>query len=1424
MAYVETPRTDAGNSTYMPNGYGLDNISAENTFMSPSKREHDLVSQMRNGRGVSLKTPRSRVPFGDRRNLPVAPAQGEFTPLLKSVAKKNLQRSGKHNGVPETPAFLKRGYKGAGSPALPIKTPGTYSEDTGSSIGASDEATPVPQIASSSAQVTPLATLPKRNAEGVLTDQGNVFTLREQENIINKIEKENFGLKLKIHFLEESLRKSGPGFHEVALKENTDLKVDKVTMQKELSRARKTLERTEREVEVYQKQLQNAHDQTKRKHADKQMQEELESLKKEIARKDAELQDYLCDDVEQAAGKDAEIEKLKSDIDDLEIDNREKDRLLDDREDEIEGLKGQAERDAEELSKALQEAKSGEQRNVELEKERRTTTDQAAQLHQVNEELADARCHIEDLEKDIERSRMKADDAHEKLQEARQAKEKAEADIEELHDEMSNKSFSSKGLTRQLEEKIQRLQEEAAALRDKGSKSKQEAHKETDRLQDENNSLKQRLETIDQKCSTLTTQLQEVTENLERKAEEKELLHSRHDALTTESKSLQQDLTRSQAQVKKLERELEAERSHALENDQQLQAEAEDEIRQLSDEVNSLQRELDEKDSQQAAEQDLWESQRRALESDRDRSNEQRAGLQRTIDKLQEAEGTLSGREHKLQEAVESEKQRYESQEAGLKRDLEDLDADISDKRKQLADSRSELARVNEELRVSRRNESTLEEKIQGLEDEVNILQDSLDEEAAKAKDETATARREADSLKRQLQSAKQELKRAEAYSADARAELETYQGDLKAGNGSREQLDSRLRTVELELQKVRADRQSLQDRLAQNDLEMHDLRSLLEDVEAERDQIKTQLKHVDAQADLTFSRDQEKSELRKANLKLEAELSQIKEVRDALLEKNDAVEKEMEEEIQRASIEEVRLNDQIAELKRKVNASSGSKDRELTTARQRVRQLEDQIQELEDRAAHGQHSNHANTELSVFQKDLSAARKKEIEIVQRESAQREVIRDLKHKVTRLERQVHEAELAKLEIDSPKSSVGGSARRSEVAELRSQLSDAHQQLKDLRSKSRDTEKEFRRKLSEAERESQANIALADQEREQLEQELSTLRHDQESEQSKLVTAEKTISRLRSRIHGLESSLRDARNGTIGDRTMADERKDLHEMLKDAKLEAEDLQLQISTRESNLQSAATREEELRGHLQRVRNERTHQQKKSSALLTELDALQSRYEHAVENLSRQQKTWEAERKAMNSRVRFANTSISEHRDDKDVQELQLVVQAGEKRHASEINGMATQIGWLRWKLEREEDFRNCLKFEKSYLTTQIKMYEAWYVVPPPFTTPVLFLPSTAHWAFEMTYTFLLNSNKLDLALMKKNFGIDVKDFKPEPKRRPSLRTWAHMVVFTLRCKRYADEWREQKKVKVVLNKALEVARREQLRERIERAGRG
>ena len=180
MAYIETPRTDAGNATFMTNGHNLEDFSVENSFVAPSKGNDDLLHQMRKGRGLDLKTPRARNPLADRHNPPNVPRLGEFTPLLKSVRKNNFNKA---KGVPQTPAFLKDGFKGVDTPALPgIESSKIYGEETGSLVRDDDDGTPVPQVASSSAQSTPVA-LPNRDSGGVLTAEGNAMTLREQENV-----------------------------------------------------------------------------------------------------------------------------------------------------------------------------------------------------------------------------------------------------------------------------------------------------------------------------------------------------------------------------------------------------------------------------------------------------------------------------------------------------------------------------------------------------------------------------------------------------------------------------------------------------------------------------------------------------------------------------------------------------------------------------------------------------------------------------------------------------------------------------------------------------------------------------------------------------------------------------------------------------------------------------------------------------------------------------------------------------------------------------------------------------------------------------------------------------------------------------------------------------------------------------------------
>jgi len=875
---------------------------------------------------------------------------------------------------------------------------------------------------------------------------------------------------------------------------------------------------------------------------------------------------------------------------------------------------------------------------------------------------------------------------------------------------MSNKSFTTKGLSRQLEDKANKVQDDLNDLREKhvdleerfNDKSRevkkiqeqlqdaeQEADVQVQRMRDQHELLQHDHETVGRKCESLTKQVQQATRDLETKSEEKDLLHSRHDALTAESRTLQKDLSRTQSKVQELAGNLQEERQHAENNDRQLRVEAKAEIDRLSEGIDRLQRELEDTESKYATDQDHWESQRRDLQSQKEKALEQAKGLQRTISKLQETEGTLSSRELKLKEALESEKQRHQSEEAVLERQVKDLNADIDEKRRALDDVRTDLSQTREDLRNSQREHVGLEEKAQALEDEVEVLQSSLDEEADKARDEIEAIEQDAEVLRSELADAKERLNNAQ---------------DRAAGQELQEKFSNSLQSAEEQLQQVRSEKQSLQDKLAKHNLDMYALQASSAETAAERDELKSQIRNMQDQVDETYKVDQEKLDLRTSKLRLETDVGRLREERKGLMEKNAAVERQLNDEINRASSEDARLSEEIVDLNRKLTDDSGSRNRELTAAKEKAQHLGLRVEELESLLKQDQNGE-AAAELSMVQKDLSQVRKKEAEYLQHEIARKEVMRDLKQKVSRLERHSHDLEIARLTVDSPKSSVGGSARKSEIVEMQRQLTDTHQQLREARAKSKDDLKGLQRRLAESERLVQINLDNHEQQREQLEAELSATRNEQESLLNKNNTATQTITRLRTRISSLEKDIHTHRQASTAENTIAEERKDLHDMLKDAKLTAEDLQVQVTARESQLTASSTREKDLRAQLKRVREERTLQTQKSTALTTELDSLQTRYERAVDNLSRQQRNWEDERKAMASKVRFANTSMSELHQDQN-QNVDLV-----KKHASELRGLAKQIQWLRAKYAREQGFRSGLVYEKKFLLMQIEMFEAW-----------------------------------------------------------------------------------------------------------------
>ncbi|SPQ25852.1 7a0ea0a1-12f5-4c30-84f1-047378809f9d [Thermothielavioides terrestris] len=1139
VAGLDTPRTNAGEATYLSRQPDFD-ISQELSFQSPSK-DANLLHQLRNGGRPTLKTPRgSRAPFNDRRNLPAGLGGPEFTPLLKSATRNSARRYGvdKENGR-ATPGFLAK----IDEDMTPMPAGETSMYGASRNTSSFMDNTPLPEVDSSSVASTPLVMRRREHGKGPLED-GNQLSLREQENVIDKIEKENFGLKLKIHFLEEALRKAGPGFSEAALKENTELKVDKVTMQRELQRYKKHLTAAEKDLENYQQQILELQEKAKRKFADENQRAEMERLRQELEDKDAEM-DTLQRRLEEHESEHDKVERLQDEIGDLEADLRRKDDLITQHEDEIEELREKVE-DAEEQLKKTQ------RRVVELEEKA-----------QDGERLQEARDTIEELEANIRRLEQQVDDMRDKLEDAVSQKDRAEADLEELQEEMANKSVVTKGLSRQLEEKVARLQAEAEKARQECASLEQErsaqqkeidgmreklkeAREERDsserlrlsleaKMDEEQGAWRKEMEDVRRQLKearqerdsaehirlALEAKLEQAHADLNLRTDEKALLQTRHDALTSESSSLQREISNLRKSVAELEESLEQERQHAVSIEREIRAQFQSEIERLNNEISDLQAECREKDNLYDNDSEKWEAQRHNLEAERDRAEERAAGLQRTIDKLRDAEGALSSKETKLQEALQSETERHQKEVAILSSQIDQLQQDLNSRQAMLEELRHELSAVKDELRQSQLDCASQREKAEALEDEVEILQAAFDEESEKAR---------------------LELDRA-------------HDADLKT---------------------------------------IRELERRVEDYEA-----------------------------------------------------------------------------QLAALRASAQGGDG------------------------------------NSELSSLQRELSAARKKEIEQLKHDASQKETIKLLKRQIADLERQAHEAALDRF-VTSP-SSHGGSAQKAEIAELRHRLSTANQSVHDLKRSLRDAE----RKASASARELQKRLDELEDEKVTLEQALEDARTAAEeaaaAHEEALNKYKKKLEKYKRERDELAAALRDQRNNHSANSSVSEmtleERRDLHQMLRESQVTADKLDRELREHREALEELMGIESSLRKKLERARSERAAYRASAEKLQKDFKKLQIEKDKALAEAA----SAAAAAVATSEQGVLARASKS-GKGGADTDAIIRAAEAAEKRHEKEIRGMVMQMEWLKACWDRESRLRKDAAYAKQYLMMEVQIRDA------------------------------------------------------------------------------------------------------------------
>lgn len=857
-------------------------------------------------------------------------------------------------------------------------------------------------------------------------------------------------------------------------------------------------------------------------------------------------------------------------------------------------------------------------------------------------------------------------------------------------------------------------------------------------------------------------------------------------ALKVDRVTLQKDLSRAKATLSNAERELESyrhhlqtvqvemKRKHADENFQEELESLRSEVAVKSLEVLDLKKRLD---SGQIKEEEL------------DKLNEQ---LSETEEQLRSSQHDQMMSDEKL-EALEDELAAKDSEVLDLKRQLESAEVNEEE-----IDKLSRILSETEEQLNERQKECINNgEKLRALEDEVDSKAlESL--ELKKRLESGGSKEEEIDRLHVMLTETKEQLRVSQHDHMISSEKIQTLEIDLASKASDLLDLRNRLESEQGEAEELNR----LQTELSETKEELRgfqrDEKASQEKIQALEDEIEVLQATYEDEADASESRDREligaKQKIDRLEIqiaKLESRLAAGEKDEEDLRERLKSLGSELDSTVSEArelkqrlesvqnkeDVSRAHVTETLHSLRREVsdtheelrvaqrqqsisNERCQSQDREIQDARQKI-----QLLEQDDNTA-GQ--------LSIFEQDLARARIKETEYLQREAIHKENIRDLRQQVARLERQLHELEISRLAVSSPQSSESGSARKNEILEVRRQLAEAHLQIKNSRTKLKERERELQHQLVEANTQAQSDKDRFERERDNLELELSSCRIQHDQQVAKNSSVESQVARLRSRLHDVEKDLRAQRDSATGDLAIAAERKELHEMLKDAKLTEESLQHEVNSRETLLAASTSREKELRVHMSRIREERNIQHQKSIALTAELEHLQSRYEKAVDNLTRQQKAWEDERRKIKSDLQSGDTA------------QQLCLRDREKRHERELRGLIAQVRWLRAQCKREEYFRASLSHGKRYLLKQIAQHDRYNkaeldVLESMGIKQNAYPPPPLHHS----------ATKVE----KCQFALD--SIRDPASLRPKLKSVALLIRGVVRMKILARGWAEQKK---------------------------
>ncbi|KIR75733.1 hypothetical protein I310_00430 [Cryptococcus deuterogattii CA1014] len=728
-ALMASPATSGGDATVMANGQTLPDISLGSLGSSFKSDDEGYVQQ------VGPSNPPSRA--NRRRSPETSYSQTISTPspprgaLLTVSPPPTVRKSSSHSALPTTqaprrPRVLHRRTSNSSveSDDLtgPLEARYGKEEDTDDEaiLSALSLTSPQKEYGAGKGRSYTVGSSAKSGRHSVAAGELNgPMTLRDQEKQLEETKKEVFNLQLENHFLKERLSNMAPEHIEGALKENVKLKLEILTLGKELKKLKKLVMQQDKDLAAAARESgksQEARELEKlwnqEKERRKVAEQEIKTLQEEIG---ASGMDELRSKLEDA---EASEDVWRKRTEELEAELEDQKALNEDQIEELERFRNAMDRANDEMERMKEELKSanslGESENASL---------------QADLSIAKKGVMSED---DAELLEERLNELQDKVAAAQLELDNRDREVDDLNAELDTK-------IREHEIELQQVAEE---WRDEVLEARTQVDELKDVLDAREQELKEIRDSLLEREEHLTGALEEIQELQAAKA-------ITHDRLEETLKNIERDNAEKDADLIDANREIE----------------------NLGQRVYELEDALED---HRAREADLNADLRSADEE----FENAKAHYEDLISVLKEARRKIQEEKEEALTRLGQEREERRSDKESIKRELgtenSHLRQALSEKEVQASRLQSELDAARERLSLRDRDLSEVERKLHGLEDERRKLGDEHTSNRFGLELEIDRVKRDLQRCEDELDIAKRELEKKNENLRDRDIELAT--------------------------------------------------------------------------------------------------------------------------------------------------------------------------------------------------------------------------------------------------------------------------------------------------------------------------------------------------------------------------------------------------------------------------------------------------------------------------------------------------------------------------------------------------------------------------------------------------------------------------------------------------------------------------